>query len=116
MLVTVGVGRETSEGDVPLLVLFDVDLHGALELRGEGLQAVRHAAVEAMLSLLIRLADRGRVQAEERAVASNLVDERLQAPQQSSVTSTRHVDSGIRRVIQNMRGQDRNDWGHDMLE
>ena len=61
-----------------------MDLHGALELWCVGLQAVWHAAVEAVLSLLIWFTHCGSIQAEERAVASYLVDEWLQAPQQAT--------------------------------
>ena len=80
MEAPVGVRREAGESDVASLVLHNGDLHGAQEPRGEGKQTVRQAAVEAVLSLLVGLADCPGVQAEQGTVASNLVDERLQAP------------------------------------
>ena len=72
MQVTVGVGWESSQGDVPSLVLHYVHLHGALELRGEGEEAGGQVGVEAVLPLLVRLADSPGVQTEERAVTSHL--------------------------------------------
>ena len=74
------VRRESRQCDVASLVLHDVHLHGALELRGVGAETVRQVAVEGVLLLLVRFTDSPRVQAEQRTVSPHLVDERLQTP------------------------------------
>jgi len=50
--ITERVWRIASESDVAVIVFHDLDSHGSLELRSEGLQAVRHVAVETVFSFL----------------------------------------------------------------
>ena len=50
------MGWAAPESDVPVFVLGDVNLHGALELRSVLQKTVRHAAVKVVLPLLIGFA------------------------------------------------------------